>query len=157
MEYDGQVKDTAQRYTVNGKLHKDHTDDRKKFNHEYQDNNVHGNEMINSQIYGFSMRRKQNTETSNPQAGIRTRNFGKYNDLQSSRCQSNISLDSLLTQYRHDKTKNINRNFLAQRILSKNINQNTSTIYVNYFVPSSKSPEDVQHGRIHHKKIASKI
>ena len=110
MEYDGQVKDTDQRYTVNGRLHKDHTDDRKKFNHEYQDNNVHGNEMINSQIYGFSMRRKQNTETSNPQAVIRTRNFGKYNDLQSSRCQSNISLDSLLTQYRHDKTKNTNRN-----------------------------------------------
>lgn len=65
--------------------------------------------MINSQVYGFSMRRKRNLPSSNIQPGTTVRSFTQYNDLQSSRCQSNISLDSLLTQYKH-KTRNNNPN-----------------------------------------------
>ena len=53
--------------------------------------------MINSQVFGFSMRRKVNS--SSIKAGTKAGSFTQYNDLQSSRCQSNISLDSLLTQY----------------------------------------------------------
>ena len=65
--------------------------------------------IINSQVYGFSMRRKRNLASSNIQQGTTVRSFTQYNDLQSSRCQSNISLDSLLTQYKHNnKTKNPN-------------------------------------------------
>jgi hypothetical protein len=62
---------------------------------------------INSQVYGFSMRRKRNIPSSNIQPGATIRSFTQYNELQSSRCQSNISLDSLLTQYKH-KTRNNN-------------------------------------------------
>ena len=58
--------------------------------------------MINSQVYGFSMRRKRTPVTSNIQAGTTVRSYTQYNELQSSRCQSNISLDSLLTQYKHN-------------------------------------------------------
>ena len=62
--------------------------------------------IINSQFYGFSMRRKRNPTTSSIQTGTAVRNFTQYNDLQSSRCQSNISLDSLLTQYKQNNVVN---------------------------------------------------
>ena len=58
--------------------------------------------MINSQVYGFSMRRKRTPNTTNAQPGTTVRSYTQYNELQSSRCQSNISLDSLLTQYKHN-------------------------------------------------------
>ena len=73
--------------------------------------------MINSQVYGFSMRRKRNNPAStNIQPGGTTiRSFTQHNDLQSSRCQSNISLDSLLTQYKH-KPRNNNNPTLPKKV-----------------------------------------
>ena len=69
--------------------------------------------MVNSQVYGFSMRRKRAPTTSNIQPGTTVRSYTQYNELQSSRCQSNISLDSLLTQYKHNP-KNRHPNILRK-------------------------------------------
>ena len=70
---------------------------------------------INSQVYGFSMRRKRTPTASNIQSGTTVRSYTQYNELQSSRCQSNISLDSLLTQYKHNP-KNRHPNILRKVI-----------------------------------------
>ena len=77
-------------------------------------NDIEGDgNMINSQVYGFSMRRKRTPTTSNIQPGTTVRSYTQYNELQSSRCQSNISLDSLLTQYKHNP-KNRQPNILRK-------------------------------------------
>ena len=75
--------------------------------------------MINSQVYGFSMRRKRNNppSTNIQPGGTAIRSFTQQNDLQSSRCQSNISLDSLLTQYKH-KPRNNNNPTLPKKVFT---------------------------------------
>ena len=87
---------------------KSNVEDKMEKNYVAEHDNVDGI-MINSQVYGFSMRRNRNLPSSNIQPGTTIRSFTQYNDLQSSRCQSNISLDSLLTQYKH-KSRNNNPN-----------------------------------------------
>ena len=88
--------------------------------HHLNDNEREGM-MINSQVYGFSMRRKRTPTTTNMLAGTTVRSYTQYNELQSSRCQSNISLDSLLTQYKHNpknRHPNILRKVICLQIIS---------------------------------------
>ena len=91
---------------ANARMLKSSTQDKKTKNYVRENETLDGI-MLNSQVYGFSMRRKRNTDSSTNQPETTIRSFSQYNDIQSSRCQSNISLDSLLTQYKHNsKAKN---------------------------------------------------